>query len=324
MTLFQLTRPLVTLDLETTGLRVELDRIVEIGMMTEYPDGSCAECGGDGTVLDAPADVLAGRPYRDACSDCKGTGRRPSLEWRTLVNPTVPIPAQATAVHGITDAMVRACRVCGYEMPKAIGNEPVNTHCPADTPMHEFKPWPTFAQLAPRLAKFLHSVDFAGKNVRFDLQMLGFEMQRAKAPWSYADAAIVCADAIERVREPRHLSDLYRRLCRKEPLEAHSALNDVKMAAEVLDAQLALMPEFPRTPAEAHALLWADWIDSNGKFRFDQQGIPIVWFGKHRGSPMAEVPGDYWNYILKNDFDAESKALASKAKLREFPTKGAS
>lgn len=65
-----LNRPLVVFDLETTGIDVEKDRIVQIAMIKMEPGG----------------------------------GR---TTFETLVNPEQPIPPGATAVHGIRDEDVR-------------------------------------------------------------------------------------------------------------------------------------------------------------------------------------------------------------------------
>jgi DNA polymerase-3 subunit epsilon len=65
-----LTRPLVVFDLETTGIDVEKDRIVQIAMIRIEP-------GGERTTFE------------------------------TLVNPEQPIPPGASAVHGIKDEDVR-------------------------------------------------------------------------------------------------------------------------------------------------------------------------------------------------------------------------
>ena len=65
-----LTRPLVVFDLETTGIDVEKDRIVQIALIRVEPGG----------------------------------GR---TTFETLVNPERPIPPEASAVHGIQDADVR-------------------------------------------------------------------------------------------------------------------------------------------------------------------------------------------------------------------------
>ncbi len=66
----KLDRPLVAFDLETTGIDVDRDRIVQIAVVRVSPDG-----------------------------------RRAALD--SLVNPERPIPPQATAVHGIRDEDVR-------------------------------------------------------------------------------------------------------------------------------------------------------------------------------------------------------------------------
>ncbi|MGA1770762.1 MAG: exonuclease domain-containing protein [Flavobacteriaceae bacterium] len=64
-----LTRPLCFFDLETTGINIANDRIVEIAILKRKPDGSVEE-----------------------------------KLW--LVNPECPIPPEAAAVHGITDEKV--------------------------------------------------------------------------------------------------------------------------------------------------------------------------------------------------------------------------
>ena len=65
----ELEKPLAVFDLETTGVRIGQDRIVQIAVVRMLPDGT-----------------------RD--------------KWQSLVNPEMHIPHEATAVHGITDADV--------------------------------------------------------------------------------------------------------------------------------------------------------------------------------------------------------------------------
>ncbi len=67
-----LKNPLVFFDLETTGIDIVHDRIVEISFMKIYPGGK---------------------------EECKT--RR--------INPEIPIPPESTAVHGITDEDVKDC-----------------------------------------------------------------------------------------------------------------------------------------------------------------------------------------------------------------------
>lgn len=66
----QLTRPLAFIDLETTGINISNDRIVEIAVVKILPDGT-------------------------------------KQVKRKLINPQVPIPKFASDVHGITNDMVK-------------------------------------------------------------------------------------------------------------------------------------------------------------------------------------------------------------------------
>ena len=66
----QLIKPLAILDLETTGVNISTDRIVEIAIVRIQPDGT--------------------RQVK-----------------RKLINPEMPIPQASSSVHGITDEMVQ-------------------------------------------------------------------------------------------------------------------------------------------------------------------------------------------------------------------------
>ena len=65
--------PIVFFDLETTGLNIATDRIIEISYLKVWPNG-----------------------------------KEESKTRR--VNPEMPIPPQSTAIHGITDADVADCQ----------------------------------------------------------------------------------------------------------------------------------------------------------------------------------------------------------------------
>ena len=72
--MLDLTRPLVVFDIESTGVVPQRDRIVEIAVLKITPDG-----------------------------ESRNTVRR--------LNPQIPIPPSATAIHGISDADVADCPV---------------------------------------------------------------------------------------------------------------------------------------------------------------------------------------------------------------------
>jgi len=68
--MLQLTRPIAFIDLETTGVSLSTDRIIEIAVIKLLPDGS--------------------RQVK-----------------RKLLNPQIPIPKSSTDIHGITPEMVK-------------------------------------------------------------------------------------------------------------------------------------------------------------------------------------------------------------------------
>jgi DNA polymerase-3 subunit epsilon len=66
----QLKRPLVFIDLETTGVNLSIDRIVEIAIVKITPDGT-------------------------------------KISKQKILNPQMPIPKSSSAIHGITDEKVK-------------------------------------------------------------------------------------------------------------------------------------------------------------------------------------------------------------------------
>lgn len=103
----------VAFDLETTGLHAVADRVVEIGAI-------------------------------------QFQGERPLQTFEALVDPGVPIPPEATAVHGITDAMVRGA--------------------------------PGIAEVLPGFLRFLEGSVPVAYNAPFDMAFLGYDLARAGLP----------------------------------------------------------------------------------------------------------------------------------------------
>lgn len=84
----KLKRPLVFFDLETTGTKVGVDRIVEMAMIKVNPDG---------TVVKKP--------------------EQPGKAHRILVNPEMPIPIESSLVHGVYDEDVANAPTFGRIAP---------------------------------------------------------------------------------------------------------------------------------------------------------------------------------------------------------------
>ena len=68
--MLKLAKPLAVIDLETTGINLSSDRIIEIAIVKVMPDGK-------------------------------------KIVKRKLVNPEMPIPAASSEIHGITDEMIK-------------------------------------------------------------------------------------------------------------------------------------------------------------------------------------------------------------------------
>jgi DNA polymerase III subunit epsilon len=243
-----LERPLVLFDLETTGLRIGTDRIVELALIRLSPGGDVFE-----------------RVRR--------------------FNPGIPIPPEATEVHGISDADV------------------------VDEP--------AFAAVAKSLAELLEPCDLAGFNVRrFDLPLLLDEFRRAGVDFHMAERRVVDVQMIFHREEPRDLSAAVRFYLGRELEDAHTALGDIRATAAVLGAQLDRYPHVPRDldglnaycdevrPFETEVDRWFG-ADADGTRRFRR--------GKHQGRPLGEVAAtapDYLHWMLGlDDLGEEVKAL---------------
>lgn len=258
-----LDRPLAFFDLETTGTDVGRDRIVQIAIIRVEPNGQ----------------------------------RR---TFETLVNPECPIPPEATAIHGISDADVRE--------------------------------QPTFAQIRQEVEEYLTGADLAGYNsIRFDQPLLQNELKRTGSALDLADARHLDAMIIFHKMERRDLSAAYRFYCDQELEGAHSALADTSATLEILDAQVARYDEVPSTTQELHDFCNADqkrYVDRDRKLIWNDKGEPEFTFGKLRGMTLRAVVADpdgrgYLEWILKKDFSEDLKEICRDALAGVFPVKKA-
>ena len=242
----KLDRPIVFFDLETTGRDTAKDRIVEICAIKMHQDGT-------------------------------------EEERKFLVNPTIPIPAGASAVHGYTDEMV------------------------ADQP--------TFAQLADELARFFTGCDLGGYNLKsYDIPLLMKEFERVgKYPINFNEIKIVDVMRIYHHKEKRDLAAAVKFYCEKEHEGAHSAQADVRATIDILKHQLLRYNDLQPNISFLHDYLSAnDYVDGSKKFKRDENGEILINFGKHYAEKACTQP-EYLKWMFEQgDFMPDTKMVAKK------------
>lgn len=247
----KLSRPIVFFDLETTGTNITSDRIVEISVIKVFPDGH--------------------------------------EETRTRrINPEMPIPSEASAVHHIYDKDV------------------------ADAPR--------FREIAKSLADFFTGCDIAGFNSnRFDIPMLDQEFQRVGVKFDFTRPRFVDVQTIFHKKEPRNLVAAYRFYCGGDLEAAHSANADTRATLEVLKAQLDKYDDLPNDIAQlAEYSCQQRNVDLMGRLVYDEQRRPVINFGKYKGRLATDVlksdPG-YYAWIMQGDFPQNTKDAFTRIKL---------
>ncbi len=247
-----LKNPIIFLDLETTGIDISRDRIVEISLVKILPGG--------------------GREVKT---------RR--------VNPEMPIPPEASAIHGIYDDDVK--------------DEPV------------------FRSLARSLAAYMEGCDLGGYNSnRFDIPMLVEEFLRAGVDVDFKRRKFVDVQNIFHLKERRTLEAAYRFYCDKELENAHSAEADVIATCEVLEAQLDRYPDLQNDVAFLADFSARDnCADYAGRIKYNAAGVEVFAFGKHKDRPVEEVfkrEPSYYSWMMDGDFPAYTKKVITEIRLR--------
>ena len=253
----KLTRPICFFDLETTGIEVAKDRIVEISIFKVFPNGN-----------------------------------KESKTW--LVNPTIPIPAATTAVHGITN--------------EKVANEP------------------TFKELATQIHSMIKDSDLAGFNSdRFDIPLLAEELLRAEVDFDMKNRVSVDVQTIFHKKEERTLSAALKFYCGKALENAHSAEADTMATYEILKAQLDRYEDLENDMKSlAEFTTRKKSVDFAGFIAINSDGKEIFTFGKNKGQLVEDVlekePG-YYGWIQGADFPLYTKKVLTAIKLRKLNTK---
>jgi DNA polymerase-3 subunit epsilon len=205
------------------------------------------------------------------------------------INPEMPIPAEATAVHGITD--------------------------------EDVKDEPTFKQIAKSLAQFIEGCDFGGFNSnRFDLPMLVEEFMRAGVDVDFRKRKFVDVQTIFHRKEQRTLVAAYKFYCDKDLENAHSAEADTLATYEVLEAQIERYPDIGDTVEQlAEFSSTGANVDFAGRIALNDKGEEIFTFGKYRGQSVEEIfrkEPSYYKWMMDGDFPQYTKKVITEIRLR--------
>lgn len=260
--------PLCFFDIEATGVNVANDRIIEIAVIKVFPNGD--------------------------------------VQRKTnLLNPTIPVPAESTLIHGIT-------------------NEDV-------------KDKPTFKEVARDYAKFFEGADLAGFNIlKFDVPILVEEFLRADVEFDYSRKKIIDSQKIFHLMEKRTLSAAYKFYCQKAMDNAHSAESDTQASMEVLISQIEKYDGLDVTDSLERKvgmikndmetlgkLVGNDMIDLAGRMIRNNKDEVIFNFGKHKGKVVEKVFAEepaYYDWMMNGDFPLDTKRKLTEIKLAGLKT----
>lgn len=249
-----LKNPIVFFDLETTGLNIISDRIIEISYLKVHVNGN-------------------------------------KTSKTILVNPTIPIPPEATAIHGIRD--------------------------------EDVKDAPVFSSIARNLAKEIEGCDLAGYNSnKFDIPLLAEEFLRADVDIDLSRRKLIDVQVIFHKMEQRTLSAAYKFYCNEDLGNAHSSEADTMATYRILEAQLEKYPELKNDIAFlAEFSTHTKNVDFAGRIVYDEDGTEVFNFGKYKGMPVTEVlkkDTGYYGWMMNGDFPLYTKKILTNIKLRTF------
>ncbi len=211
------------------------------------------------------------------------------------VNPGIPIPLRVQEIIGITNEDVQGS--------------------------------PRFNEVAHAIVEFIGDADLGGFNVeRFDIPLLQRELTAVGVSLDMSNRKIYDAQTVYHLNQKRDLTSAYQFYCKKELVDAHSAVADVTATCEVIKAQVDAYSETdPPAITELEKFKYVptgDFYDADRKFRW-WNGKLYMMFGKYAKQyslqELVDKDAGYLAWILRADFSAQIKELIEQALRGEFP-----
>jgi DNA polymerase-3 subunit epsilon len=218
------------------------------------------------------------------------------------INPQMPIPNETSLIHNIYD--------------------------------EDVKDSPTFKDVALELADFIGDADLAGYNSnKFDIPLLMEEFLRSQVEFDLESRRFVDVQNIFHQMEQRTLKAAYQFYCGKKIENAHSAEADITATYEVLLAQLEKYqdtewedrkgnkskPVKNDVDALHQFTNLSKPVDFAGRLVFNEDGIEVFNFGKHKGKCVEQVftaEPSYYAWMQQGDFPLYTKRCLEKIWVR--------
>lgn len=218
------------------------------------------------------------------------------------INPEMPIPDVVSQIHGIYDKDIIDCQ--------------------------------TFKEAAPELLRFIGNADFAGYNSnKYDIPLLAEEFLRAELDFDLEGRKLVDVQNIFHFMEPRNLSAAYKFYCNKPLVNAHSAEADVIATFEIFKAQIQryeglevedakgkkTIPIVNDIPKLSELTSKSKNADLAGRIVFNENGVEVFAFGKHKDKAVVEVfkkEPSYYNWMMQGDFPLYTKKILTQIRLK--------
>lgn len=240
----------IILDVETTGIDTHTDQVIELAVQFGFGEDDHP----------GPCEVMR-------------------------FKPTIPIPAAATAIHGIRDEDVAALS--------------------------------SFGAGAAYVERIIEAATvIVGYNIEFDLKMLDAELRRVKRRLDLRGKLIVDPMQLWRVCEPRTLQGAHARFVGTTFENAHSAGADVAATGRVLLGMLEHFGHAGKFWDEIALVAAPDrptWLGFTNHFVWKDDRV-VLNFGKHAGvDARAGAVKGYLAWMTKQDFPVHVVEIARAA-----------
>jgi DNA polymerase-3 subunit epsilon len=292
-----LKKPIVFFDLETTGVDVAKDRIVEISILKLHPDG------------------------------------KKEVKTRR-VNPEMPIPNGSSEIHGIYDEDVKdepTFKSMAKSLATFIGNSDMagfNSN-KFDVPLlvEEFLRVGVDFDFENRslvdvqnIFHFLESRSLVAAYKFYTNKVLdNAHSAEADNVATYEVLESILSKEDETKKDISLLHDILKKVTKN---------SDKKRVQYFIDEKKAVLEKYQLLPNDVD--FWSRYssrhksADLMGRIVFNEENVEVFNFGKHKGTPVSQVlekDPSYYKWMMNGDFPLYTKKVLTAIKLRAFNQK---